>query len=52
MKKRKEPARCKDANAAKEGLAERNGSLGEKKIRGEKHRAKTGGKQKWRTAVK
>lgn len=36
----------------KKGLAERNGSLGEKKIQGEKHREKIGGKKKRTTAVK
>lgn len=44
MKKRKEPARWKDVNTAKGGLAGRNGSVGEKKIWGEKHREKTSGK--------
>lgn len=52
MKTRKEPARWEDANAAEEGLAERNGSVGEKKIWGEKHGEKTVGKQKWTTAGK
>lgn len=52
MKKKEGTSQMEGRNAAKEGLTERNGSVGEKRIWREKHREKTGGKQKWRTAVK